>query len=143
MGKSAYGPIEFYLVGFTGDDPDASVATALADLLVNPSVRLLDMVLIRKSLDGEVEVIEVEEDIAEHGFVDLEIAAAGLTGDEDIEEFAGLIPPGTSAALVCLELRWAAKLAADLAESGATVLAVERIPAPVVNALVDVVASGE
>lgn len=143
MGKSSYGPIEFYLVGFAGDSPGDAVASVLADLLVNPSVRLLDLVLIRKSLEGEVEVIELEEGAEEHGFVDLEIAAAGLAGEEDIAEFAALVAPGTAAALVCLELRWAAKLAEDLSASGASVLAVERIPAPVVNALVDVVASGE
>lgn len=143
MERSAFGPIEFYLVGFAGDGPGEDFPTILTDLLENPSIRLLDLVIIRRSQDGAVEVVEIEEDPGAHGFVDVEIAAAGITGDEDIDEFASLVAPGTAAALVCIELRWAAKLAQDVAASGATVLAVERIPAPVVNALVDAVTTGE
>ena len=49
------------------------------------------------------------------------------------------MPAGGSAAVVALELVYARKLASALAASGGVVLSAERIPAPVVNALVDAI----
>ncbi|WP_454151734.1 DUF6325 family protein [Microbacterium lacticum] len=39
--------------------------------------------------------------------------------------------------MVALELAWAARLAGSVAASGAEVLSVERIPAAIVNAIVE------
>ena len=48
-----------------------------------------------------------------------------------------MIEPGTTAALVALELTWAKRIAEKLAAAGSEVIGVERIPAPVVNALLE------
>lgn len=57
------------------------------------------------------------------------------------EDLAELVPPGTSAVLVALELTYARELAQNLAAGGGFVLKSERIPAPVVNAVLDVLES--
>lgn len=137
MVEFRYGPVELYLVGFEGDRPDPGVIAALVEQLEGGLVRLLDFVIISKSDDGEITVTEVEDQTQEYGFGDVELAEIGLAGDEDIEELAELIEPGTSAALVTLELLYARKLASRLAASGGVVLSAERIPAPVVNAILD------
>ena len=134
-----YGPVELYLVGFEGERPDPGVIQALVELLEGGLVRLLDFVIIARGEDGEVTVTEIEDQTEEYGFGSVELEAIGIAGDEDIAEFAELIPPGAAAALVALELSYARTLADRLDASGGVVLRSERIPAPIVNAIVDAV----
>ena len=142
-GGVPYGPVELYLVGIEGDRPDPGTVGALVDLVNSGLVRLLDFVLVSKDDDGDVSVIEVEDTDA-LGFGGVQLAAVGITGDDDIVELAELIPPGTSAVVVAFELLYLRALSERLAASGGVVLSAERIPAPVVNAVFDLVeAEGE
>ncbi|GAA5036599.1 DUF1269 domain-containing protein [Microbacterium fluvii] len=143
MATFTFGPVEFYLVALEGDRPAPDVFEALADLIADGTLRLLDLLIISKDEAGEVTVTEIEDETDQYGFGTVELAAEGLAGDDDVDELAELIPPGTSAMLAVLELAWATKLAERVAASGGRVLSVERIPAPVVNALVDSVVDSE
>jgi uncharacterized membrane protein len=137
MAQFEFGPVELYLVGFEGERPSPGVISALLDLVGQGIVRLLDFVVVSKSADGEVTVTEIDAEAEAYGLVDVEILAAGIAGDEDIDEFAAHIPAGSSAAIVALELVYARELAAQVASSGGVVLRTERIPAPVVNAVLE------
>ncbi len=132
-----YGPVELHLVGFEGDRPDPRVIAALVDLLEGGLIHLLDFLIVSKSDDGEVTVTEIEDQTDEYGFGGVELEAVGIAGDEDVAELAELIPPGGSAALVAFELTYLRDLAAKLEDSGGVVLRTERIPAPVVNAILE------
>lgn len=132
-----YGPVEFYLVGFEGDGPDPATFQALRDLIDGGTVRLLDFVVLSKSADGEVELRDLADDQAE-ALGDAQPLADGLAGEEDILMLAEHVPPGTSAAVVVLELTFARTLAAKLQAAGGEVLRTERVPAPVVNAMMDI-----
>ena len=135
MADFEYGPVEMLLIGFEGERPGPSVVEAIADLIEGGLVRLLDLTFVSRSELGEVSTIEIEDVSEEYGFGGVELEAVGLAADEDIAEFAELIPLGTSAAVVVIELVWAKHLASKLAQSNGAVLAFERIPAPVVNAV--------
>jgi len=137
MSEFRYGPVELHLIGFPGDSLDPGVVQALADLLEGGLLRLLDVVIIARSEEGDVTVVEIDDQ--DDVFGDLVIGAAGLAGAEDIAEFAEHVPPGASAALFVLELLYARELANRLGESGAVLLRTERIPAPIVNAIVDAI----
>ncbi|WP_188436969.1 DUF6325 family protein [Microbacterium murale] len=134
-----YGPVELHLVGFEGDRPDPRTLAALGQLLGTGEIRLLDFIIVSKAEDGTVAIVEIEEDADGSGFEELEILSAGLVGEEDIDDFAAQIPPGSSAALIALELAFARTLAENLTAGGGVVLRTERVPAPIVNALLDVV----
>ncbi|MBT2494482.1 hypothetical protein J7E45_02590 [Microbacterium sp. ISL-59] len=138
MNDFRFGPAEFYLVGFEGERPDPSTFRALTDLIDSGVVRLLDFVLLSKSAAGEVEIVELDSDGGSLGLDDFEPLAAGLAGEEDVEALAGALAPGQSAAVVVLELAFARTLAQNLAASGGQVLRSERVPAPVVNAMMDI-----
>lgn len=130
-----YGPVELYLVGFEGEAPDPGVIDALGDLVGTGVIRVLDFVLVSKSEDGDVTIAEVEdEDFA------IDLHEAGIAAEEDILTLAEIVPPGASAVVVALELVFARTLAERLAASGATMLSAERIPAPVVNAVMELAA---
>jgi hypothetical protein len=138
MNDFRFGPAEFYLVGFEGERPDPATFRALTDLIDSGVVRLLDFVLLSKSAAGEVEIVELDADDDSLGLDDFEPIAAGLAGEEDVEALAGALAPGQSAAIVVLELAFARTLAQNLAASGGQVLRSERVPAPVVNAMMDI-----
>ena len=114
-----FGPVELYLVSLDGDRPAPAVIAALTDLVAAGTVNLLDFVVVSKAEDGTVTAIEIEEHADEYGAADLEFAALSVTGQEDIDEFAELIEPGTSAAVAALELAWAARLSSAVQASSA------------------------
>ncbi|MFH8251737.1 DUF6325 family protein [Microbacterium sp. B2969] len=137
MAEFRYGPVELFLLGLEGERPDPQLLEELSHLVDGGVLRVLDFVVISKSESGDVSIVEIEDDSDEYAALDLVLS--GITGEEDIAELAELVPAGGSAAVVALELLYARKLAGALAASGGVVLTSERIPAPVVNALVDVI----
>ena len=138
MNDFRFGPAEFYLVGFEGARPDPATFRALKDLVDSGVVRLLDFVVIAKSETGKVEIVELDDQDGSLGLDDFEPIAAGLAGEEDVESLAASLAPGRSAALVVLELTFARALAQNFAAAGGEVLRTERVPAPVVNAVMDI-----
>lgn len=142
MAEFEYGPVELYLVGFEGDRLDAGTVEALEELVDGGEIRLLDLVIVTREIGGGLRIVEIEDEGERFGFGAIELEAGGLVGHEDVEEFAPLIPEGSSAALAAFELVWAKKLASRFAASGGVVLSTERIPAPVVNEVL-AAASGE
>ncbi|WP_430647113.1 DUF6325 family protein [Agromyces sp. GXS1127] len=128
-----YGPVDVYVVSFEGDRLDSATASALGELMVGDEIRLLDLLIVSRDDEGGVTVREYEEFRDEAGFTVVELEASGVIGDEDIDELAESIPPGTSGAIMAIELLWAKKIASAFAASGGEVLQVERIPATVVN----------
>jgi hypothetical protein len=137
MADFRYGPVELFLLGLEGDRPDPGLIAELVELVDDGILRVLDFVVISKSESGDVTIVEIEDDSDEYAA--LELVLSGITGEEDILELAELVPEGGSAAIVALELVYARRLASSLTRSGGVVLSSERIPAPVVNALVDAV----
>ena len=130
-----YGPVDFYLVGLAGERPEPETIAALKSLIDTGLVNLLDLVVISRDADGAVTTIELEDDAESIGLGPL--GAAGIAGDEDIEEFADLVEAGSSAVLAVIEVAYQRELAATVAAAGGTLLAYERVAAPVVNALMD------
>lgn len=133
MSEFEFGPVELHLVSWSGDRPDAGALGALVDLVDDGVLRLLDLVIIAKSAEGDLSVLEIEHIAAEYEIDLVELPASGIVGDDDIESISSLIPAGTSAALVAYELVYARELTRRLHEAGAVVLQSERIPATVVN----------
>ncbi|KQM81917.1 DUF6325 family protein [Agromyces sp. Leaf222] len=141
MADFEYGPVDLYLIGFEGDRPDGRTLEAIADLVDSGEIRLLDFLLVSRGED-EVTIVEFE-DFGDQIEFDVEVLEAGLVGDEDVDDLAERIPVGSSAALIAIELVWAKKLASRFAESGAELLQVERIPAPIVNEILAEVEGAE
>ncbi len=126
-----YGPIEFYAIGFEGDRPGPAVLQAIDDLVAAGTVNVLDLVFARRSPEGEIEVLELSDTI-DDGAPALDLA--GLAGQDDILYLAENLEPGSSAAILVVELLWAKSFAAALYDAGGAVIARESIPAPIVNA---------
>lgn len=131
----AYGPVELDVILLNGDAPSPGLLHALAAQIRSGVVRLLDFVVVTRTAD-EITIREV--DLDEFGLGDLHLHIPGLSAEEDLLALGDRIPQEGSAAIVAFELLWAKELSQRLAQDGSVVVATERIPAPVVNAIVEI-----
>jgi len=123
------GPIDYLVIEWPGRQPTGEAAPHLVDLVERGLIRVLDLAFIRKDEDGSVagvEISEVGDQVAEMKV--FEGASSGLLSDDDVAEAGDVLEPGTSAALLVYENRWAAPLAAALRRSGGQLVASGRIP---------------
>ncbi len=126
------GPIDYLVVEFPAGKADFSGAMA-AELkkLVEPGViRVLDLLIITKDAEGEIDAFEI------HDFEDDEVGSlrelgaeyAELLSQEDVGHIAAALEPGTVAAALVWENAWAAPFAASIRHSGGQLVASGRIP---------------
>lgn len=137
MAEFAYGPVEILLITFDGERPGAALSEALLDLVEEKTITLLDLIFVTRDADGDLRIVEVDDLPQKAELPDLELGELGLAGLDDVEELAADLPPGTSAAVLVVELAWARNFASVLAASGGAVLHQERIPAAVVNEVLE------
>lgn len=129
------GPVELTIVALESERPSPGFLASLAAQADTGTVRLIDFVVLDKSLDDEVTVSEVDR--AEYALAGIHLSARGLAGYDDLNLLADRMPPGTSAAVIAFEPTWSRTLDQQLAEVGAVVIGTERIPAVVSNAILE------
>lgn len=134
-----HGPIDFVLLEFPDQEPTGRTAAALLDLVASDTIRVYDIVAIRKSAEGDVEALEIANlpGAAGDGFADLAGARSGLANDDDIADAAAAMEPGTVAVLLIYENRWAVPFVRAAMDSGGQLIASARIPAADVMAALD------
>jgi hypothetical protein len=133
------GPIDYMVLEWQGELPAAGeVQPLLLELVDRGVVRILDIAFLTKDEDGSVSALEVGDlkQVAA-AFAEFEGASSGLLGFDDLEEAAAALDPGTSAAVLVWENRWAAPVAAALRRSGGQLVASGRIPVQAVLAALD------
>ena len=142
--RSTLGPIEILAVAFPGSRFKGEIVPALHELVEGGVIRILDLVFVRKDIDGTVTALEAGE-LEKDGidsFGSLGRAEEELINDEDLADVADELEPGNSAALLVWEDRWAAKLATAIRDAGGEVLALERVPREAVDEVLDALAAG-
>ncbi|MBP5859367.1 DUF1269 domain-containing protein [Streptomyces sp. LBUM 1478] len=133
------GPIDYLVVEFPGSRMTGEGLPLLVDLVDRGLIRILDLVFVRKNDDGSVTGLEIA-DFTGDGELDLSVfegASSGLLGQDDVEEAAVALRPGSSAGILVYENRWAAPFAAALRRGGAELVASGRIPVPALAAALD------
>jgi hypothetical protein len=133
-----HGPIDFVLLEFPRDRLTGEAAQALADLIESGTVRLYDLLLISKTQDGSVDVLELSDPAFGGGFASFAGARSGLLGDDDVRDAGSAMEPNTLAALIVYENAWAIPFVAAARKSGGELVASARIPASDVMATLDV-----
>ena len=124
------GPIDYLVVEFPGSRMTGEGLPLLVDLVDRGIIRILDLLFVRKELDGSISGMAIA-DFDHDGTLDLAVfegASSGLLSQDDIDEAGAALEPGNSAGLVIYENRWAAPFAAALRRGGAQVVASGRIP---------------
>ena len=135
------GPIDYVVIEWPRQQPVGEAAPLILDAVDRGLLRILDIALLAKDSDGTVATMELGNlnggDAG--GFADFEGASSGLIGDDDLEEAAGVLAPGTSAAIIVWENRWAAPIATALRRSGGQLVASGRIQVQAILAALDAV----
>jgi hypothetical protein len=133
------GPVDYLVVEFPEGRLTGEGFPLLVDLVDRGIIRILDLVFVRKRDDGTVEGLTVT-DLDHDGTLDLllfEGVTTGLVDVDDVAEAAGVLDPGSVAAILVYENRWAAPLATALRRGGGQLVAGGRIPVQALLAAVD------
>ena len=134
------GPIDYVVLEWRGREPADEVAPLLLDLAERGTIRVLDAAFLTKHDDGSTSRLEMTELGEGHAaFAEFDGASSGLLGADDIDDAASVLEPGTSAALIVWENRWAAPIAIALRRSGGQLVASGRIPVQAILASLDAV----
>lgn len=133
MGDAAgeeLGPIDYMVVEFEAGTKQFSqeMARELASLAEADLIRIMDLLVIEKAVDGSVDGLEVEDmgDLGDLRAVEGQLAE--ILALEDVVNLAEAMDPGTAAGVLVWENTWAAPFAVATRESGGQLIASGRIP---------------
>ncbi len=130
------GPIEMVVIGFPGSRFTGDIRPRIMDLVDNGVVNIVDALFVRKDSEGLVDFVELQELSDDADAVMLGAAIASqldLLSDEDIEELAEALQPGSSALAIVFEHTWIRPVRDAVVASGGVLLADIHIPAAVVD----------
>jgi hypothetical protein len=126
------GPVDYLVVGFPADKADFSGAMAdeLKKLMDSDTIRVLDLVMVTRDADGNVEAAELRDrDESEIGELrSLETDLSLVLAMEDVERVGADLEPGSVAAVLVWENTWAGPLASAIRHSGGELITSGRIP---------------
>jgi hypothetical protein len=129
------GPIDYVVLEWPGRQPSGEALPLLVDLVDRGIIRILDIAFLAKDVDGTSDALDLASLGADASV--FEGASSGLLSQEDLDEAAGVLDPGTSAAVLVWENRWAAPVAAAMRRSGGQLVASGRIPVQALLAVLD------
>ncbi len=132
------GPVEILAIEFPGNHFRGEIADALQELVENETIRIIDLVFVKKDADGTVMTVELN-DLEPDDFLAFDPIVAetsGMLSDDDITTFAANVAPNHSVGLMLFENTWAARFVDAARRANGQVLVSERIPAAVIEELV-------
>jgi hypothetical protein len=135
------GPIDYIVLEWPERQPTGEVAPMIRDLADRGIIRILDVAFVAKREDGSISELKASALAGEDdpGFAEFQGAVSGLLGGDDLDAAAAALEPGTAAAVLVWENRWAAPIAMALRRSGGQLVASGRIPVQAIIAALDAV----
>src|SRR4051794_20378950 len=133
------GPVDFVIVEFPAGQANftGAMADELMKLVDAGTIRVVDILVLAKDDDGNVEAMELS-DLDELGPLEvLEAELAELLAEEDVDHLAAAMDPGSVAGVLIYENTWAAPFAAAARHSGGQLIANGRIPIQAIIAAVE------
>jgi hypothetical protein len=133
------GPVDYAVVEFRAGASNftGEMAEELVALVNSGTIRLIDVLILTKNEDGTVDAMELS-DIEELGELQaLEAQLAELLAEEDVENLAAAMDPGSTAGVLIWENLWAAPFAAAARRSGGQLIATGRIPIQAIIASIE------
>lgn len=133
------GPVDWIVVEFPGSKLTGEIAPILKDYVDRGLIRILDLLMLKKDADGTIEGFELSDldDGELGGLRTFEAEVAMLLSEQDVEDLAVTIEPGSSAAVLVWENLWAAPFGAAVRHAGGQLAASGRIPVQAVLAALE------
>jgi hypothetical protein len=139
MTEQNVGPIDYLALEFPQAKVTGEGMAILLDLVDRGIIRILDLRFVMRAPDGSFSAVAVS-DLDGDGVLDLAVfegVESGLLDDDDLEQAASLIAPGSAAGLLVYENTWAGPFVTAMRKAGGEVLAGGRVPATDVIAMLD------
>jgi len=136
MPDDIIGPVELAVIEFPGSKFNGQIVPAIADLVNDGIVTILDVAFVMKDDDGNVagfELADLDDDDAAP-FEDLDGEVSGMLSDDDLMLAGEALSPGSSAALIVWENTWARRVVGAIADAGGRLVAHDRLDAQTVQA---------
>ena len=137
------GPIDFIALEFPGNRFKGEILPDLLDLVEREVIRIFDLVIVTKDVDGTVFVREMQELYpGEMSVVDpFKAEVSQMITDLDIQAIAEKLDNDSTAGLMLIENLWAKKTMQAMVDANGRLVMFERIPHDVVEeALADIAA---
>jgi len=130
------GPVEYVMIEFPSTTTIGDIEPALQELVSSGTVRIIDLMFIKKDIEGHVQVLEVDQldSVSALRYEELDAEIDDLVNMEDIEIAAAELSPDSIAAVLVWEDAWAKRFAEAMRAAGGRVVENERIPSAVVEA---------
>lgn len=125
--------VEMLVLEFPSSKVDGAMVDALVDAVEQGQVIILDLVYLVREDDGSIRVIDIDEELDEHGFGQLVVARAPLLSDEDLLAVREGLTPGTSAAVIVYELAWSRRILDAVDAAGGQVALHVQVPVEAVE----------
>jgi hypothetical protein len=125
------------MIGFPGNKFTGEIAPALAELVADGTIAIIDLIFIMKDDDGNIEGLELaglEPDVRAQ-FEAFAHVTTELFSEEDVEDLGDALDPGSSVAALIVEHRWAARLRAAILNADGEILMREPIADEAVDAV--------
>lgn len=129
------GPIEILCIKFPNALIKDEIGVALKELVENKTIRIIDILFIRKSETGEVTMTEMDEmEDVDHSILDPIVAdISGLIAEEDVQEIAQALDSNSFAAVMLFENIWATTFRDAVLNADGQLLFNARIPGSVID----------
>ena len=127
---AALGPVSYLIVEFPGNKMTGDGLSALVDLVDAGVINVLDLAFVCRGDDGSIAGIAVT-DLDSDGELDVAVfegASSGMLDQSDFDDAKDAIQPGSSAAILIFENRWARKFVEGMRRGGAEFVAAGYIP---------------
>ena len=133
------GPVDYLIVefpagaqNFTGEGADE-----LLRLHDAGTIRIMDILILSKNEDGSVDAMELGDlpNVGELGRLETQLAQT--LAEEDVENLAAAMDPGSVAGVLVYENLWAAPFASAMRRAGGQLIANGRIPVQALIAAID------
>ena len=132
------GPIDYIVLEWPKGQPTGEAAPLIIDAHEKGIIRILDIALLAKDETGAVASVEIGTLNGDGGGLsDFEGASTGLIGQDELDDAAEVLEPGTFAAVLVWENRWAAPIASAIRRSGGQLVAAGHIPVQAILAQLD------
>ncbi len=133
-----FGPVELLAIRFPREHVKGDVADALRELVESGAIRVIDLLIVRKSASGDISMSELNDlDDEDYAAIDPIVSdVSGLLSREDVEQLSSLLENDSSAAVMLFEDTWATRFRDAVARARGQVLFNERIPRAVVEQVI-------
>ncbi|MDN5763660.1 MAG: DUF6325 family protein [Microlunatus sp.] len=121
------GPVDIAVILFEGELDQGGIREAVSRAVDLGTVRVLDVLLVRKDPDGAVTMFDAESPEQAEELLGFPTAVPDLIGEADAMAIAAEMQPGSTVLMVAWENTWAAEIASAIRDLGGQLLVMQRV----------------